>query len=132
MATIIGFGGTVSLNFNAGGASTFPVRNISVSFERDSLDVTILSDFRMKRAPGRFRRTATFEMLAQDSSTDNALRTHLYPTTLADTLNRSVVLVFTDQGSPGISYTLTGHLTGASRTDDGSGPGVWSLSMDEA
>ena len=130
MATIIGFGGTVTLNFNAGGATTFPVRNISVSFERDSLDVTQLSDFRMKRAPGRFRRTASFEMMAQDSSTDNALRTHLYPTTLADTVNRSVVLTFTDQGS--IAYTLTGHLTSASRTDDGSGPGVWSLSMDEA
>ncbi len=130
MATIIGFGGTVTLNFNAGGATTFPVRNISVSFERDSLDVTQLSDFRMKRAPGRFRRTATFEMMAQDSSTDDALRLHLYPTTLAETVNRSVVLAFTDQGS--IAYTFTGHLTGASRTDDGSGPGVWSLSMDEA
>ena len=130
MATIIGFGGSVTLNFNTGGATTFPVRNISVSFERDSLDVTQLSDFRMKRTPGRFRRTATFEMLAQDSSTDTALRTHLNPTTLADTVNRSVALNFTDQGS--ISYTLTGHLTGASRTDDGSGPGIWSLTMDEA
>lgn len=130
MPNIIGFGGTVTLNFNAGGASTFPVRNISISFERDSLDVTILSDFRMKRAPGRFRRTASFEMIAQDLTTDNALRTHLYPTTLADTVNRSVVLTFTDQGS--IAYTLTGHLIGASRTDDGSGPGIWSLTMDEA
>lgn len=130
MATIIGFGGTVTLNFNGGGASTFPVRNIAVSFERDSLDVTQLSDFRMKRTPGRFRRTATFEMMAQDSSSDNALRTHLYPTTLADTVNRSVVLTFTDQG--GIAYTLTGHIISASRSDDGTGPGTWSLSMDEA
>lgn len=130
MPNIIGFGGTVTLNFNTAGAVTFPVRNISISFERDSLDVTILSDFRMKRAPGRFRRTASFEMIAQDSTTDDALRAHLYPTTLANTVNRSVVLTFTDQGS--IAYTLTGHIIGASRTDDGSGPGIWSLTMDEA
>jgi hypothetical protein len=101
-----------------------------VSFERASLDVTTISDFREKRAPGRIRRTATFEMLAQDSTTDNNLRTHLYPTTLADAVNRSVVLTYTDQGS--IAYTITGHITSASRTDDGTGPGIWSLSLDEA
>jgi len=130
MPTIIGFGGTGTLNFNGGGASTFPVRNVSVSFERASLDVTQLSDFREKRAPGRIRRTATFEMLAQDGSTDNSLRTHLYPTSLSDAVNRSVVLIYQDQGL--ISYTITGHITSASRTDDGTGPGIWSLSMDEA
>jgi len=130
MPTIIGFGGTGTLNFNGGGASTFPVRSVSVSFERASLDVTQLSDFREKRAPGRIRRTATFEMLAQDSTTDNSLRTHIYPTNLADAVNRSVVLTYTDQGS--IAYTITGHITSASRTDDGTGPGIWSLSLDEA
>ena len=130
MATIIGFGGTGTLNFNGGGAVTFPVRNVSVSFERASLDVTTISDFREKRAPGRIRRTATFEMLAQDSTTDNNLRTHIYPTSLADAVNRSVVLTYTDQGS--IAYTITGHITSASRTDDGTGPGIWSLSLDEA
>jgi hypothetical protein len=130
MATIIGFGGTGTLNFNGGGATTFPVRNVSVSFERASLDVTTITDFREKRAPGRIRRTATFEMLAQDSTTDNNLRTHIYPTSLADAVNRSVVLTYTDQGS--IAYTITGHITSASRTDDGTGPGIWSLSLDEA
>ena len=130
MATIIGFGGSGTLNFNGLGASAFPVRNVSVSFERASLDITTITDFREKRAPGRIRRTATFEMFAQDSTSDNSLRTHIYPTTLADAVSRSVVLTYTDQGS--IAYTITGHITSASRTDDGTGPGIWSLSLDEA
>lgn len=130
MAIIAGYGGTVSMNIQGGGAVTRPVRNIAVSFERSSLDVTQLSDFREKRAPGRIRRTATFDMMAQDSTTDDALRTHLYPTTLADAVNRSMVLTWTDQGS--IAYTMTGHLVSAQRSDDGTGPAMWSLSLEEA
>jgi hypothetical protein len=94
------------------------------------LDVTQLSDFREKRAPGRFRRSASFDMMAQDSTTDDALRAHLFPTTLANTVNRTLTLVFTDQGN--IAYTITGHLVSASRSDDGTGPAMWSLSLDEA
>lgn len=130
MAIIAGYGGTVTMNIDGGGVVTFPVRNIAVSYERASLDVTQLSDFREKRAPGRVRRSASFDMMAQDSTTDNALRTHLFPTTLATAVNRTVTLVFTDQGS--ISYTITGHLVSAQRSDDGTGPAMWSLSMDEA
>lgn len=130
MAIIAGYGGTVSMNIDSGGAVTFPVRNIAVSYERASLDVTQLSDFREKRAPGRIRRSVTFDMMAQDSTTDNALRAHLFPTTLANAVNRSVALTFTDQGS--IAYTITGHLVSAQRSDDGTGPAMWSLSMDEA
>jgi hypothetical protein len=130
MATIVGFGGTVTMNIDSGGVVTRPVRNITVSFERASLDVTQLSDFREKRAPGRFRRSASFDMMAQDSTTDDALRAHLFPTTLANTVNRTLTLVFTDQGN--IAYTITGHLVSASRSDDGTGPAMWSLSLDEA
>lgn len=130
MATIVGFGGTVSMNIQSGGSSTRPVRNIALSFERSSLDVTQLSDFREKRAPGRIRRTATFDMMAQDGATDDALRTHLFPTTLADAVNRTLTLAWTDQG--GIAYTMTGHLVSAQRSDDGTGPGMWSLSLEEA
>jgi hypothetical protein len=130
MAIIAGYGGTVTLNFQSSTAVTFPVRNVQISFERASIDITQLSDFREKRAPGRIRRTATFDMMAQDSTTDNALRTHLYPANLADAVNRSVALAFTDQGS--IAYTITGHLTSASRQDDGTGPGMWSLTLEEA
>jgi hypothetical protein len=130
MALISGYGGSVTLNFNAAGASTFPIKNVSVQFERSSIDVTQLSDFREKRAPGRVRRTVTFDMMAQDGSTDNALRTHLYPTTLSDAVNRSVVVTFTDQGS--IAYAITGHIVSASRSDDGTQAGMWNVSVEEA
>ena len=130
MALITGYGGTVTLNFQSSSAIAFPVRNISINFERASIDTTQLSDFREKRAPGRVRRTATFDMMAQDSTTDNALRLHMVPTTLAEAVGRSVALAFLDQGS--ISYNITGHLTSASRSDDGTGPGMWSLTLEEA
>jgi hypothetical protein len=130
MALIAGYGGAVTLNFQSSSAVAFPVRNIAINFERSSIDTTQLSDFREKRAPGRVRRTATFDMMAQDSTTDSALRLHMFPTTLAEAVGRSVALSFTDQGA--ISYTITGHLTSASRSDDGTGPGMWSLTLEEA
>jgi hypothetical protein len=130
MALIAGYGGTVTLNFQTSSAILFPVRNISINFERASIDTTQLSDFREKRSPGRVRRTATFDMMAQDSTTDNALRLHMVPSTLAEAVGRSVALAFLDQGQ--ISYNITGHLTSASRSDDGTGPGMWSLTLEEA
>jgi hypothetical protein len=54
----------------------------------------------------------------------------MVPTTLAEAVGRSVALAFLDQGS--ISYNITGHLTSASRSDDGTGPGMWSLTLEEA
>ena len=130
MALIAGYGGSVTLNFQSSSATSFPVRNISINFERASIDTTQLSDFREKRAPGRVRRTATFDMMAQDSTTDDALRLHMFPTTLVEATGRSVILLFTDQGNK--AYTITGHLTSASRSDDGTGPGMWSLTLEEA
>lgn len=130
MALIAGFGGTLTLAFNAGSSITIPVRNVTISYERSTLDVTQLSDYIEKRKPGRVRRTATFDMMASDSTTDDVIRDHMYPNTLANALNRSVALSYTDSGS--IAYTITGHLTSASRSDDGTGPGMWSLSLEEA
>jgi len=130
MALILGYGGTVSLNFQSGGVVLFPVRNVSVAYERTSLDVTQLSDFREKRAPGRYRRTATFDMIAQDGSADNGLRTHMAPSSVGDAQNRTVTLAWTDAG--GVAYSITGHLTSATRNDDGTGPGAWSLTLEEA
>lgn len=130
MALIAGFGGSLTLNFNAAGAITVPVRNITISYERSTLDVTQLSDYIEKRKPGRARRTVTFDMMASDGTTDNVIREHMYPTTLANALNRSVALSYTDSGTQ--AYTITGHLTSATRSDDGTGPAMWSLAMEEA
>jgi hypothetical protein len=130
MALILGYGGSVKLNFQSSSAVAFPVRNVSVSHERNSIDTTALADFREKRAPGRWRRTATFDMIAQDTSSDNALRTHMTPASVSDAQNRTVALAWSDAG--GISYTLTGHITSAARSDDGSGPGTWSITIEEA
>jgi hypothetical protein len=130
MALISGYGGTVNLAFQSASGAVFPIKNISVQYERASIDITQLSDFREKRAPGRVRRTVTFDMMAQNSTTDDALRTHLYPTTLADAVNRSVVVTFTDQGS--IVYAITGHIVSASRSDDGTQAGMWNVSVEEA
>ncbi len=130
MGYIAGYGGSVTLNFQGGSPVTHPVRNIQLQIERASLDVTLVSDWREKRLPGRVRRTATFDMLAQDGSNDDLLREHVYPTSLANAVNRSVVLALTDQG--GKAYTMTGHIVSASRTDDGSGAVVWSLTLEES
>jgi hypothetical protein len=74
--------------------------------------------------------TFTYTLVSGTGSTDNALRTHLYPTTLADAVNRSVVVTFTDQGS--IAYAITGHIVSASRSDDGTQAGMWNVSVEEA
>lgn len=130
MAYIAGYGGSVTLNFQGGSAITHPVRNIQLQIERASLDVTLVSDWREKRLPGRVRRTATFDMLAQDGASDDLFREHVYPTTLANAVNRTVTLAFTDQGSK--AYTMIGHIVSAARTDDGSGAVVWSVSLEES
>lgn len=130
MPLIAGYGGTFTLAFQGASATSFPAKNITISTSRASLDVTTIADIREKRAPGRFQRTATFDIMASDSTTDNVIRTHMNPTSLANAVAVSVALSFTDQGA--IAYTMTGHLTSATRTDDGTGPGMWSLTLEEA
>lgn len=130
MGYVFGYGGVVTLNFNAGGAATYPVRNIQVATERASLDVTLVSDYREKRVPGRVRRTVSFDLIVEDSTANNAFREHIYPTSLANAQDRSVVLAYTDES--GQAYTVTGHIVSASRTDDGAGIATWSCQMDEA
>lgn len=129
MALIPGYGGTVQLNIDGGGLLTFPVKNISITIERASIDVTQLSDYQEKRAPGRYRRTASFDMMAQDSSTDNGLRSHIVPSSLANAINRTLTLSWANSS---ITYTLTGHTTSANRTEDGTGPAMWSITVEEA
>jgi len=127
MAITPGYGGTLQLNF--GSAATYLAKNVTFSHSRTSLDATSLSDFVEKRMPGRIQRGATFDCMA-DSGLDAAIRTHMNPTSIAAAQAASVVFTYTDKGS--IAYTLTGHITSATRTDDGSGPGMWSITVEEA
>jgi hypothetical protein len=129
MALIPGYGGTVSLSIDGGGSVAFPVKNISITIERTSIDVTQLSDFREKRAPGRYRRTASFDMMAQDQQSDDGLRGHVVPANLANAINRTLTLTWANSS---ITYTLTGHTTSASRSEDGTGVAMWSITVEEA
>ena len=129
MAIIAGYGGTFTLNFQSGGAVSYPAKNITISFARSSLDVTTIADYQEKRAPGRFSRTATFDVLAQTSTADDNIRGHMNPSSLALAVAVTCTLTYVDQGA--ITYSIVGHLTSATRTDDGTGPGMWSLTLEE-
>ena len=129
MAITPGYGGDFKLKFQAGSATVYPAKNVSLSHSRSSLDATGLVDYVEKRLPGRIQRSATFDCMA-DSALDVAIRTHMNPTSIALAQAVTVELTYTDKGS--IVYTIIGHLTSATRTDDGSGPGMWSMTLEEA
>lgn len=130
MPYVFGYGGSVTMVLNGAGPATVPVRNIQLSYERQSLDVTLVSDFREKRVPGRVRRTVSFDMIVEDGTQNNPLRDHIYPTSLANAQDRTITLTYTDESA--FAYTITGHIVSATRTDDGSGIATWSCQMDEA
>ena len=130
MAITPGYGGAFTLNFQgAATAATYFVKNVTISHSRSSLDSTSLADFKERRMPGRTQRSATFDCMADDSL-DVAIRTHMNPTTIALAQGVTVLFSYTDKG--GLVYTFNGHFTSATRTDDGSGPGMWSISIEEA
>jgi len=129
MAITPGYGGALTLNFQSSSAATYYAKNVTFSHSRSSLDSTSLADFVEKRMPGRIQRSVTFDCMA-DSGLDVAIRAHMNPASVADAQNRTVAFSYTDKGS--IAYTITGHLTSATRTDDGSGPGMWSMTLEEA
>ena len=129
MAITPGYGGALTLNFQSSSATTYFAKNVTFSHSRTSLDSTSLSDFQEKRMPGRIQRSATFDCMA-DSTLDVAIRAHMNPANIADAQNRSVAFSYTDKGA--LVYTITGHITSATRTDDGSGPGMWSMTLEEA
>lgn len=129
MAITPGYGGALTLSFQSATAATYLAKNVTFSHSRTSLDVTSLGDFKEKRLPGRIQRSATFDCIA-DGALDDAIRAHMNPTTIAEAQNRAVAFSYTDMG--GEVYLITGHLTSATRTDDGSGPGMWSMTLEEA
>jgi len=129
MAITPGYGGALTLNFQSSTAIPYAAKNVSFSHSRSSLDSTSLGDFTEKRMPGRIQRSVTFDCMA-DSGLDVAIRTHMNPATIAAAQAVTVAFSYTDKG--GLAYTIVGHLTSATRTDDGSGPGMWSMTLEES
>jgi hypothetical protein len=133
MALIAGFGGTVAFS----GQSSVKCKSITINWEKESLDVTTVSDWQQKRAPGRFRRSGTLTVYRQDASIDDNIRLHLQPTNLVEATGAELTLSYTDQG--GKVYDTVGtstnpfkiQITSASITDDGTGAAMWELSWEE-
>lgn len=122
MPIVSGYGGTLSF-----GGSSYTVKDIKLKTTRQSFDITQLSDFKEKRAPGRFRRSGTFTLFVDTAQ--SALRSHLAPSTLANALAASVVLVFTDSAAN--ATTMNIHITDAEESHDGNGAAMWTVSFEE-
>lgn len=139
MAFIAGYGGIVTFSGVAAIGGIYPVRSFTMNVERASLDFTQLSDYREKRLPGRIRRSGTLTVYRQDSTADDALRNHLFPANLQDATATyaSLTLKYVDQGSKSFDEWGSGtnafniHITGATVSDDGTGPAVWELTWEE-
>jgi hypothetical protein len=136
MALITGFGGTITFS---GVTGTVQVRSFTLNVERASFDATTLADYREKRLPGRIRRSGTLTLLRQDSTTDDTLRTHLFPNDLAAATGASATLTlkYVDQGSKSYDEWGSGtnamsiHITSASINDNGTDLALWELSWEE-
>jgi hypothetical protein len=126
MALIAGYGGTVTFS----GTSAVACRSVTMNFERDSLDVTQIGDYRMKRAAGRVRRSGSLTLYRQNGSVDDALRTHVDPGSLVNATGATLNFAYTDQGSK--AYTsIAIQVTSAVISDDGTGAGTWEITWEE-
>lgn len=133
MALISGFGGTLVFS----GSTTVKCRSFTMSTERESLEVTLIGDWRKKFAPGRVRISGTVTLFRQDTTVDAVLRSHLFPANLINSVNAVLTLKFTDQGGVVYNNTMDGgstdynvQITSATFSDDGSGAGTWELSWE--
>lgn len=139
MALISGYGGAITFSgFTASSGITIQVKSFTLNIEKDSLEVTAISDWRKKYAPGRTRVSGSLTLFRQTSSADNNLRAHLMPTSLANSVNAVLTLSYTDQGTNTYQNTMDGssaawnvQITSASFSDDGTGAGTWELSWEQ-
>jgi hypothetical protein len=133
MALVSGYGGTVTFS----GQTTVKCKSLTMNWERDSLDVTTVTDFQMKRLPGRFRRSGSMTLFRQDGVIDDAIRTHIQPTSFAESATAVLTFKYVDSGN--INYDIVGaattamniQITSATFTDDGTGVGLWDLTWEE-
>lgn len=126
MALIAGYGGTVTFS----GQSAVSCKSVTMNFERDSLDITQIGDYRQKRAPGRVRRSGSLTLYRNSSTVDDALRTHINPTSLGDATGATLSFSYTDQG--GVAYTsIPIQVTSAVISDDGTGAATWEITWEQ-
>ena len=126
MALIAGYGGTVTFS----GTSAVACRSVTMNFERDSLDVTQIGDYRMKRAAGRVRRSGSLTLYRQSGDVDAALRTHVNPGSLVNATGATLNFAYTDQGSNAYA-SIAIQVTSAVISDDGTGAGTWEITWEE-
>ncbi len=126
MALIAGYGGTVTFS----GTSAVACRSVTMNFERDSLDVTQIGDYRMKRAAGRVRRSGSLTLYRQDGTVDDALRTHVNPGSLVNATGATLNFGYTDQGGKAYA-SIAIQVTSAVISDDGTGAGTWEITWEE-
>lgn len=126
MALIAGYGGTVTFS----GQSAVSCKSVTMNFERDSLDITQIGDYRQKRAPGRVRRSGSLTLYRNSSGVDDALRTHINPSSLVDATGATLSFSYTDQG--GVAYTsIPIQVTSAVISDDGTGAATWEITWEQ-
>lgn len=126
MALIAGYGGTVTF----GGQTTVSCKSVTMNFERDSLDITQIGDYRQKRAPGRVRRSGSLTLYRNTSTVDDVLRTHINPSSLGDATGATLAFAYTDQGA--IAYaSIQIQVTSAVISDDGTGAATWELTWEQ-
>jgi len=141
MALISGYGGTILFSgFTASTGIVMQVKSFTISVEKESLEVTAIGDWRKKYAPGRTRVSGSLTLFRQTLTSDNLLRAHIMPTSLANSVNAVLTLKYTDQGAidywnsmdvAGTPVAFNIQITSASFTDDGTGAGTWDLSWEQ-
>lgn len=135
MALIAGYGGTLTFN----GTTSVACRSFTLNWERASLDITQIGDYRERRAAGRIRRFGTVTLYRQDGTIDNTLRSHLQPATLSAAQTAVLTLRYADGAATPIGYgdittpanSMNIQITGAVLTDDGTGAAMWELTWEE-
>lgn len=139
MALISGYGGAITFSgFTASAGITMQVKSFTLNIEKDSLEITAISDWRKKYAPGRTRVSGSLTLFRQTSTADDLLRAHLMPTSLINSVNAVLTLKYIDQGNQTYRNTMDGtaadwnvQITSASFSDDGTGAGTWELSWEQ-
>ena len=133
MANFAGYGGTLTFT----GQSAVTCRSVTINWERASLDVTLIGDYRERRAPGRIRRFGTITLFRGDGTIDATLRSHLQPVDVPTAQAATLGLKYVDHAT--VTYgniatpanNIAIQITSAVLTDDGTSAAIWELTWEE-